>query len=358
MITCQICQTTCNFIELHLTQAHEEISLEEYKGRYPDAPLMSAAAAEKLAARAQDLKDNNKVRHTLMEKFGFELNASVTEAEGWEKPFENTPKIDPDYAFRKDNVAVVLFALESKELEPTLMVGPTGSGKSSVIEQVLARLNRPHYRMNFDEGITRSEFVGKDVLKSDETKFQEGILVKAVKEGAALIMDEFDAAPPSVTMLMQSVLEGGNLTLLEEGVVIEPHPDFKIFATANTNGMGDESGLYNGTQPQNFATLNRFTQIEKVDYPCAADEDRIILKKTKIADRQVRQNLIKVAKLVRDAHKKDEITGTMSTRAVINTGKKLLAYGDVKRAYELTVLNGLNSEDREVYEELIQRVWG
>jgi len=362
MIECEICGAMVNFIELHLEEAHKDTTIDGYLAAYPDAPVMSEKAKAAFEKRTMMVASNER---TTFDVSIFNIKASDAAApkvSGWLKPWWNTPAIDPDYVFSKTLLSTVLYAMETKG-KHVLLSGPTGSGKTSVVEQVAARLNRPVYRMNFDGDITRAEFVGQMLLKTGPngsvTDFQYGILPTAMQEGAVLILDEIDAGDPAVTMALQGPLDGAPLTLLETGEVIKAHPDFRVFATANTLGQGDETGLYNGTQPQNYATLNRFKLIELVDYQPANIEKEIIRKKTGIQNvDRVLDKLTDVAKLVRESHKRQEMVGTMSTRTIIETALTYLAFGDIKRAYQLTFLNGQNSEDRKVAEEAIQRVWG
>jgi len=360
-IKCEICGAEVDFIELHLFDEHKGTTLEEYIATYPEAPIMSEAGRERLEAKFGDMSKNKRVAFNIKDTFGVEISPKIKEAWGFEKPHANTPAIDEAYVFNKDTLAVILYALATPN-QPTLFVGPTGSGKTSLAEQVTARLNLPFYRMGFDGDITRADFVGQWVLlASKEMVFQYGILPKAMKEGAVLILDEYDCANPSVAMVLQSVLEGSPLTLLETGEVIVPHPDFRIFATSNTLGQGDTTGLYNGTQPQNYASLNRFKMVEVIDYPTKAVEAKIIKAKTGLQN-QAPDNLVDklllVAEKVRAAFVKNEINATMSTRTVVNIASKLLTFGDVKRAYALAFLNTLNTDDKAVCQELVQRVWG
>jgi cobaltochelatase CobS len=240
----------------------------------------------------------------------------------------------------------------------TLFTGPTGAGKSSQVEQMCARLNKPFYRINFDGDITRADLVGSWILRGKEMTFMYGILTKAMMEGAVLLLDEWDCINPSVGMLLQPVLEGKSLVIAETGEIIEPHPCFKVFATSNTIGQGDTTGLYNGTQPQNFAALDRFTMVEVVDYPTKAEETKIIKRKTDIKDKEQIDKLLEVAKLFREAFVKGQVMATMSTRTVINIAAKQIDFGNKIKAFELGLLNKLNADDKAFGYEIIQRVYG
>lgn len=356
MIHCMICKAEINFVALHLGEAHPEVTLEEYQERYPDAPIMSEAAKQALRERTGFIGDNTRVMYDVAKTFGCSIGR-IKEVTGWQKPFPANPELDPDFVFKTDILRTVLYCYEHPN-KPAIFVGPTGSGKTSYFEQVCARLNRPCRRMNLNGDITLADFVGKTALDGDGTTYEYGILPLAMREGSVLIIDEFDAGHPSVTLAAQAVLEGKPLTINETGETIKAHPDFRIVATANTKGLGDESGQYNGTQPQNYATMNRFKLAKEVGYPKKPVETRILKRKTGVTNQDVIDNLIEVARLVRKAHLQDEIQATMSTRTLVNTTELLLDFGDVLEAYELSFLTLLNTDDRAVCRAIIQQVWG
>lgn len=354
-VDCQICGAKAHFLELHLKEAHE-MTVAEYTEKFPGAPVLSRAAEAKLA-QLERVAAGDQIDGDIKKLFGVTINDHIKTVPMFEAPQETTPKSDPDYIFRKGTLSVFLFAMMNPD-QMALYTGPTGSGKSSIIEQGAARLNWGFYRLNGDADITRADFVGQWVLKGKDMAFQYGILPKAMREGAIIVIDEWDTLSPAVGMVLQPVLEGKPLTITETGEVIQPHKNFRIFATSNTIGQGDTTGLYNGTQPQNFATLDRFDIVEIVDYPAKEDEAKILTKKTGITDKGIINKIIETATLFRDAFKKGETVCTMSTRTIINIGQKLIAFGNVKRAYELAFLNKLNADDKQFGYEIIQRVWG
>jgi cobaltochelatase CobS len=357
-VTCQICGAEVTFIELHLTENHPDCDINTYTHKYPDAPLLSELAQDMLEKKAEEWGSNGKKTYSIKTLFNIKPFKSTVNAWGWEKPTEFVPA-QIHYFFRRDLLASVLYAFENFN-EPILLIGPTGSGKTSVFEQVAARLNRPVTRTNLDGDVTRSDIVGQWVLGGENTMtFHYGPLAVAMKEGRIYIIDEIDAGASPVTMVLQAVLEGKPLTLLETGEVIHPHPDFRIMATANTNGMGDETGLYAGTQPQNYALFDRFKMVELVDYASAEEEKTIVESQTGVTDESgILTKLIKVANNIREAHKGGEIQCTMSTRNVCNIAHKLQVFGDIKRAYKSAYLNKLTSGDLDTCNSLFQKTWG
>jgi len=354
-IKCMECGHEAHFLQPHLEE--DCIGVEAYVQRHPDHPLMSGSAQAKVEELRVRTRGNERKTFSIKSNFGLDLGSNIKDVVGYANPFAETPKIDPDYVFRKDLLAYVLYAFTNPE-ERMLLTGPTGSGKTSVIEQTAARLNMPLTRMNADGDMTRGDLVGEWKIKGDSMYFMYGVLPSAMKKGHIFIVDEWDAAPPHVNMVLQAVLEGKPLMITETAEAIYPHDDFRIFATANTVGQGDSTGLYNGTNHQNFATLDRFSMVELVDYADASVELGILTKKLKIDDKQALKKMIDVATKIRSAFKNDEIRVTMSTRTIVNIGKKILEFGDVARAYKIAFLNKLNQDDKVFISEIIQRVWG
>lgn len=353
-INCAICGAEVHIMASHLVE--HGVTVEEYERDYPGHPTLSRAAKIRLGL-IQDQAINAPKIYDVKKTFGVKFDSdALSEVDGFEKPHKTTPPADADYKFRDNVLAVILYALKNEQ-EKVLFTGPTGSGKTSGIVEVCARLNLPMYRVNMDSDITRADFVGLWVLKGKDMAFQYGILPMAMRDGAVLIVDEWDCIHPSVGMVLQAALEGKPLTITETGETIHPAPGFRIFATANTIGQGDDTGLYNGTTMQNFATLDRFTVVEIVDYPTKAEEKDILIKKTGIACTDTLAKLLEYAKLIRDAFKKGEVRCTLSTRTIVNIAAKIRDFGDVKRAYELAYVNKLIGSDRDFALEILQRVW-
>jgi cobaltochelatase CobS len=359
MTTCQICEKNVNFIYTHLEESHPETSIEEYVKTYPKAPLMDETHARLVEEKLKQWANKEKRFFDIKSVFEIKPFGSTDQVWGWDKPCIDTPPIESGYSFRRDLLAVILFAVENFN-EPALLIGPTGSGKTSVIEQVAARLNRTVTRINLDGDVTRSDLVGQWVLSGENVMtYHYGPLAKAMQSGDIMIIDEIDAGAAPVVMVVQAVLEGKPLMLLETGETIHPHPDFRLFATANTNGQGDESGMYHGTQPQNYALMDRFKLVSIVDYPKKAEEHKILEKRLGMNDDDgLRSKLIEVANLIRKSHVKGDCVCTMSTRNIINIAEKMLVFGDIKMAYSVSFLNKLNIDDRDFCNEIIQRIWG
>ncbi len=356
-VECAICGHRAHFLQVHLEKDHG-LTVEEYQVEHSGAPVLSQAALSKLGERAEQSK-NKRVPFEVRKTFGCKVFDHKDTVMGYEHPHESTPKPDPFFHFDPELLSACLFALENSD-ERVLFQGPTGSGKSSTPEQVAARLNLPYYFIGCDCDLSHADFIGQERARAGETYFQYGILPRAIRDNAMLVVDEWDAANPAVGMVLQSVLQGKPLTITETGEVIDPrdYPGFRIFATSNTLGQGDETGLYNGTQPQNFATLDRFTVTVNADYPTQTVERAILTKATGIEDKETLAKLTETAQMIRAAFVKQEIRTTVSTRSLINIARKLIQLGDVKKAFEWAFLNKLNSEDKAFCKEIIQRKWG
>lgn len=354
MIKCKMCDFEGEVLSGHIIEEHK-ISRQAYVGKFPGAALLSSKAKALLAKRTARA-ESGKTKFNIKKTFGVKFDAKK-EIDGMMETQSTTPAIDPAYVFSKETLLAVLAGIELKD-ERVFLTGHTGSGKSSVVQQACARLNLSFCRINCDNDITRADFIGQWVLKGEEMEFQYGLLPRAMQEGQVLLLDEIDAANPGVAMVLQSILEkDGKLTIPETGESITPHGDFRIFATGNTKGQGDESGLYNGTQPQNGAMLDRFTWVEIVNYPDAPVEKKIIKSVTGVGP-DIALNLVKVAAIVRKAFENGDITISMSTRTLINIANKIKMFGDIEKAYTVAFINKCDSEDIELVTEAKQRVWG
>ncbi len=274
---------------------------------------------------------------------------------------ERVPDIDEGYVFDPDTTAAILagFAFNRR----VMVQGFHGTGKSSHIEQVAARLNWPCIRINLDAHISRIDLIGRDaiVLKDgmQVTEFREGLLPWALQTPTALVFDEYDAGRPDVMFVIQRVLETeGKLTLLDQNRVIRPNPWFRLFATANTVGLGDTSGLYHGTQQINQGQMDRWNIVVTLNYLPAATEAQVVLSKMTDTPRDVVERMIKVADLSRQGFMNGDISTVMSPRTVISWAQNAAIFGNVGFAFRLSFLNKCDEGERMLVAEYYQRVFG
>ncbi|WP_187969252.1 cobaltochelatase subunit CobS [Aquibium microcysteis] len=294
--------------------------------------------------------------------FGFESRMIVP---AYSASDPHVPDVDPDYLFDRDTTLAILagFAFNRR----VMISGYHGTGKSTHIEQVAARLNWPMVRVNLDSHVSRIDLVGKDaiVLKEGKqvTEFRDGILPWAYQHNVALCFDEYDAGRPDVMFVIQRVLESaGRLTLLDQSRVIRPHPAFRLFATANTVGLGDTTGLYHGTQQINQAQMDRWSIVTTLNYLPHDKEVDIVLAKAKHyrndKGRVVVDRMVRVADMTRSAFVNGDLATVMSPRTVITWAENAEIFGDVGHAFRLTFLNKCDELERALVAEFYQRVFG
>ena len=300
--------------------------------------------------------------YSARELFGIDSDMIVR---GYATRTDHVPPIDPDYLFDRNTTLAILagFAFNRR----VMVQGYHGTGKSTHIEQVAARLNWPLVRVNLDSHVSRIDLVGKDaiVLKDGKqiTEFRDGILPCAVQNNVALVFDEYDAGRPDVMFVIQRVLETeGKLTLLDQNRVIRPNKWFRLFATANTVGLGDTSGLYHGTQQINQGQMDRWNIVVTLNYLPAATEAQIVLAKSGEYDKpegkkQV-DNMVRVADMTRKGFINGDISTVMSPRTVITWAQNTLIFGDVGFAFRLSFLNKCDENERPLVAEYYQRVFG
>ena len=277
----------------------------------------------------------------------------------------HVPDLDGDYLFDKETTLAILagFAFNRR----VIVTGYHGTGKSTHIEQVASRLNWPCVRINLDSHVSRIDLVGKDaiVLKEGKqvTEFRDGILPWAYQNNVALVFDEYDAGRPDVMFVIQRVLEaGGRLTLLDQARVIRPHPAFRLFATANTVGLGDTSGLYHGTQQINQAQMDRWSIVTVLNYLAHDREVDIVLAKAvhyrNKEGKDIVGKMVRVADLTRNAFIAGDISTVMSPRTVITWAENAAIFKDVGFAFRLTFLNKCDELERSLVAEFYQRCFG
>ncbi|HKQ95664.1 MAG TPA: cobaltochelatase subunit CobS [Aestuariivirgaceae bacterium] len=302
------------------------------------------------------------IKVSVHQLFGFESNLQVP---AFSQPSDQVPDFDEDYIFNRETTLAILagFAYNRR----VMITGYHGTGKSTHIEQVAARLNWPCIRVNLDSHISRIDLVGKDaiVLKDGKqiTEFREGILPWCYQHNVALVFDEYDAGRPDVMFVIQRVLESsGRLTLLDQNRIIRPHPAFRLFSTANTIGLGDTTGLYHGTQQINQAQMDRWSIITTLNYLPHAQEQAIVLAKVKSFEsekgRKTIANMVRVADLTRGAFIAGDLSTVMSPRTVINWAQNTEIFDDIGFAFRLTFLNKCDELERGLVAEFYQRCFG
>lgn len=279
---------------------------------------------------------------------------------------EHVPEIDPDYRFNRETTLAILAGFAHNRR--VMIQGYHGTGKSTHIEQVAARLNWPCVRINLDSHISRIDLVGKDaiVIRDGQqiTEFREGILPWALQSNTALVFDEYDAGRPDVMFVIQRVLEvSGRLTLLDQSKVIRPHPAFRLFATTNTIGLGDTSGLYHGTQQINQGQMDRWSIVATLNYLPHDDEVNIVLSKVKAYDtaegRKTVANMVRLADMTRSSFINGDLSTVMSPRTVMTWAENAEIFGgDLPFAFRLSFLNKCDELEREHVAELYQRCFG
>ena len=302
------------------------------------------------------------IKISVKQTFGFETNM---ELDGFSKKNEFVPKIDPDYKFDKDTTLAILAGFSFNKR--VLIQGYHGTGKSTHIEQVAARLNWPCVRVNLDSHISRIDLIGKDAIKIKDgkqiTDFQEGILPWSIQNPIALVFDEYDAGRPDVMFVIQRVLEAeGNFTLLDKNKVLKQHKYFRLFATSNTVGLGDTTGLYHGTQQINQGQMDRWNIVTSLNYLNLEREMEIILAKNKSYDNSKGKediaNMIKVASLTRKGFVSGDISTVMSPRTVMHWAENNLIFNDMGYSFRVTFLNKCDEVEKSIIAEYYQRCFG
>lgn len=278
--------------------------------------------------------------------------------------FGLVPDKDKDYIFDNDTTKAIIMGL--KYNKRVLIQGFHGTGKSTHIEQVAARLNWPCVRINLDGHISKIDLLGKDtiVLEKDKqvTKFQEGILPWSIQNPVILVFDEYDAGRPEVMFVIQRILESsGKLTLLDQNKIIEPHKYFRIFATSNTIGLGDSAGIYHGTQQINQGQIDRWNIVTTLNYLNPKIEEKIVKSKLSVVPdnhKDLIAKMVRLANLTRDGFKNNDISTLMSPRTTITWAENFKIFGDLDRSFKLSFLNKCEEVDKEIINEYYQRCFG
>jgi len=271
---------------------------------------------------------------------------------------EHVPEIDPAYRF-DESVTLALLAGFARNRR-VLLQGLHGTGKSSHIEQVAARLNWPCVRVNLDGQLSRMDLIGRDAVTLRDgqqvTQFQEGILPWAIQRPVALILDEYDAGRPDVMFVIQRILEhDGKLTLLDQNRVIAPHRWFRLFATANTVGLGNLNGLYHGAQRLNHAQIDRWNIVASLDHLPSDVEAAIVAARAPELDGAVIAKMVAVANLTRNGFRVGDLSTLMSPRTVITWAENIAIFSDVGLAFRLSFVNKCDDAERPIVAEYFQR---
>ena len=302
------------------------------------------------------------IKISVNQTFGIDSNMKV---EAFSKKNEYVPEIDKNYKFDKDTTLAILSGFSFNKR--CLVSGYHGTGKSTHIEQVAARLNWPCIRVNLDSHISRIDLIGKDaiVIKDGKqiTEFKEGILPWSIQNPVALVFDEYDAGRPDVMFVIQRVLEAdGNFTLLDKNKVIKQNKYFRLFATSNTVGLGDTSGLYHGTQQINQGQMDRWNIVTNLNYLSMEKEMDIILGKNNNLNnnkgKEKVSNMIKVATLTRKGFMAGDISTVMSPRTVLFWAENSEIFKDIGYAFRVTFLNKCDEAEKNTIAEYYQRCFG
>jgi len=289
------------------------------------------------------------------EVFGLDTDLIV---HGFKERTEYVPAIDESYRFDPQTTIALLAGFEHNRR--VMVQGYHGTGKSTHIEQIAARLNWPTIRVNLDSHVSRIDMVGKDaiVLKDGAqiTEFREGILPWALQRPVAIAFDEYDAGRPDVMFVIQRVLEAsGKLTLLDQNRVIEPNPHFRLFATTNTVGLGDTTGLYHGTQQLNQGQMDRWSIVTTLNYLEHDAEVEIVATKAGDVDTETLSRMVTLADLTRNAFMNGDLSTVMSPRTVITWAENFAIFGDLGHAFRMTFLNKCDELERPLVAEMYQR---
>jgi cobaltochelatase CobS len=299
---------------------------------------------------------------SVRQTFGLDSDMQVP---AFSQATEHVPDVDEAYRFDRDTTLAILagFAYNRR----VMVQGYHGTGKSTHIEQVAARLNWPCIRVNLDSHISRIDLIGKDAIVLREgmqiTEYKEGILPWALQHPTALCFDEYDAGRPDVMFVIQRILEvEGKLTLLDQNRVIRPHPAFRLFATANTVGLGDTTGLYHGTQQINQGQMDRWNIVATLNYLPHDEEVKIVLAKAPAYDtddgRRTISAMVALADLTRAGFINGDLSTVMSPRTVITWAENARIFNDVAFAFRVTFLNKCDEVERTTVAEYYQRCFG
>lgn len=301
-------------------------------------------------------------KYNVRETFKLDLDWEVP---GFLERTQNVPEVDPSYQFDHDTTLAILAGFAHNRR--VMVQGYHGTGKSTHIEQVAARLNWPCVRVNLDSHVSRVDLIGKDTITLREGKqityFKEGLLPWSLQNPVALVFDEYDAGRPDVMFVIQRVLEAeGRLTLLDQNMVIRPHPAFRLFATSNTIGLGDTTGLYHGTNAINQGQMDRWNIVTTLNYLAHDDEMNIMLAKLPELNTDTGKHdidrMVRLADMTREGFINGDLSTLMSPRTVLTWAENLLIFKDRELSFQLSFLNKCDETERPIVAEFYQRCFG
>lgn len=371
-IACQICGAKVHSIKLHLERdgAHPGMSVLEYQSQFPGAPLLSDLAKQKIAevsrARAEDAAPAGSSKQALHTLFGLGEVKSAMSSRGTpimvdvlatEEDQDMIPAAMNGYVFNIEVLKNILLGFAMNI--PTYVWGHAGTGKTTLLTQICAYTKRPVLRVQHTVNTEESHIAGQWTVKDGQTVFELGPLAMAMKHGWVYLADEYDFAMPQVLSVYQPVLEGAPLVIKEAdhaNRIIKPHPNFRFCATGNTNGTGDESGLYLGANLQNAANYDRFGVVEHMPYMEPKQEELILIGMAGV-QRDDAEKLVQFATMVRDAFSGGKISSTISPRAMVNAAKLGIKKASWRGGLDLAFANKLSRIDREIVDALAQRVF-
>ncbi len=319
-------------------------------------------AADNVTAAPIDSMGAPDIQVSVRQTFGIDSDMEVP---AYSQAEEHVPNIDEAYRFDRDTTLAILAGFAHNRR--VMIQGYHGTGKSTHIEQVAARLNWPCIRVNLDSHISRIDLIGKDAIVLQDgkqiTEFREGLLPWALQHPVALVFDEYDAGRPDVMFVIQRLLEvEGKLTLLDQNRVIRPHEAFRLFSTANTVGLGDTTGLYHGTQQINQGQMDRWNIVATLNYLPHDEEVAIVLAKTPAYDtgegRKTIAAMVALAELTRSGFINGDLSTVMSPRTVITWAENAEIFKDIGYAFRVTFVNKCDEVERSVVAEYYQRCFG
>ena len=372
-ITCKVCGFTGHNLKNHFVgglNATCSVSLNEYQIRYSEEPIFSKLFETKLAeliaqqkAEVTPALDFNLVPKAYDIKKTFGLDMGIMErVSGFEKRHEMVPEIDHEYKFPNEATKIALIGIQLNK--PTMIHGPTGTGKTTLVEQIAARINYPVLRINHHADMYSCDITGQMKAMDGNTVFEYGPLPFAMKRPVLLLMDEWDAINPEIGMLYQPVLERkqntlGNLVLTAAGCEkVDSHQSFRIIATSNTCGLGDDKGHYQGTQIQNLAFVSRFQLRVRLDYLDKKLEMEILKSKFPKLEKNELESFTETAKKIREQYEAGKIDVPFSLRDLINWAELYYMLGVPQDSIKYTCTSVLPYSDAKTISEIVQRIWG